>query len=452
MRITFLGATDTVTGSRFLVESDSGRLLVDCGLFQGLKKLRLRNRERFPVDPAALHGIVLTHAHLDHSGYFPLLYRNGFAGRAWCTPATLALCGILLPDSGYLQEEEAAYANKEGFSRHSPARPLYTQRDAEESLAALHGVPFAQEFHPAPSFSARFGQAGHILGAAWVWLSDGKRSVVFSGDVGRPNDPVMNVPEPIPPADCLVVESTYGDRRHAATDPADTLADIIDATAARGGTILIPSFAVGRAQVLLHLLAGLVRARRIPRLPVYLDSPMAINATELFIGHHALHRLSAEDCRRMGALATYTRTAAESKAAMNRRGPKIIISASGMATGGRVLHHLKRCLPDPSSSIVFVGYQAAGTRGAALLAGAESIKIHGEYHRVRAHVEHIDGLSAHADAAELIDWLKQAEQAPKRTYIVHGEPSAQDALRRRLRDELGWEARIPEYRGTEELP
>lgn len=442
-RITFHGATDTVTGSRYLVETDGARVLVDCGLFQGPKKLRLRNWAAPGFDAAALDAVILTHAHIDHSGYLPRLCKAGFRGPVFCTAGTRDLLQILLPDAGHLQEEEARLANRHGYSRHRPALPLYTRADAEASLERLAPVAFHAELSPAAGVTAVFARAGHIVGSACLRLQLGATSITFTGDVGRPRDPVMRPPEPLSPTDYLVVESTYGDRRHPDVDPAAALARVVAETAGRGGTLVVPAFAVGRAQHLLHLLAELAAAGRVPALPVYLDSPMAIDATALLYRHREDHVLDEAACARMSQLVTYTRTPDESKAIDRGGAPAIIISASGMATGGRVLHHLARFLPDPRSAVLLVGYQAAGTRGRALADGADELKIHGQYVPVRARVERIDALSAHADHRELVDWLRASAITPRRAFVTHGEPQAADAMRRRLRDELAWDATVP---------
>jgi metallo-beta-lactamase family protein len=451
MDITFLGATDTVTGSRFLVRHGKASVLVDCGLFQGLKKLRERNWDPFPVAPNSIDAVVLTHAHVDHSGYLPLLARRGFRGPVYCTRATADLCNILLPDAAHLQEEEAAFANKHGYSRHRPALPLYTRKDASAALRLLEPVDFNEIFEIVPGVRAGLTPAGHILGAACAFLEWDGRRLVFSGDVGRPEDPVMLPPAPIERADYLVLESTYGDRRHPDVDPADMLAEVIDRAVHVGGTVVVPSFAVGRAQSILYLLSKLVDEGRVRQLPVFLDSPMAIDATELFLRHQSLHRLTPEECARIASIAVCTRTVSESKKAMYLSGPKVIVSASGMATGGRVLHHLKAFAGDPRNAIVFAGYQAAGTRGAAMLAGADSIKVHGSYYPVRAQVTCIENLSAHADYREILNWLKPVPRPPARVFLVHGEPGARDALRLRLKDELGWQAAQPDYGECVEL-
>jgi metallo-beta-lactamase family protein len=444
--LSFLGGVGTVTGSKYLLEAAGHRILVDCGLFQGFKQLRLRNWAPFPVEPASLEAVVLTHAHLDHSGAIPLLTRGGFRGPVLCTPATADLCGILLPDSGYLQEKDAEFANRHGFSKHHPALPLYTQADAEAALERFSPVAFGRKYSPAPGITLQFRPAGHILGAAIteLILPDGMRLVV-SGDLGRPGSPTMPDPAPIRQADILLVESTYGDRIHDPRDPEAVLADVITRTAARGGTVLVPAFAVGRTQVLLYHLYRLKAARRIPDLPIFLDSPMAQDATDLFRRYQGEHRLSAAECRAACGVARYVRDAEESKALAANAFPKVILSASGMATGGRVLHHLKVYAPDRRNTILFSGFQAGGTRGADMVAGADSVKIHGAYVPVRAEVDNLSMLSAHADAGEILGWLRGFERPPRQTYVVHGEPAAADALRHRIEEELGWACRVPEH-------
>lgn len=443
LALTCHGAAGTVTGSKYLVEAGRGRLLVDCGLFQGFKQLRLRNWAPFPVDAHGLDSVILTHAHLDHSGALPLLARAGYAGPVYATPATTELCGLLLPDSGRLQEQDADYANRHGFSRHHPALPLYTEADALAALRLFRPVPFDKRLDLREGCSFAFRPAGHILGAAMVELTGAGGRILFSGDLGRPNSPTTPPPAAIDAADWLIVESTYGDRRHEATDPGAALAEIITRTAARGGTVLIPAFAVGRAQTLLYHLHRLKRERRIPDLPVFLDSPMAVDASEIFCRYR--DGLSPAEWRSVCRDADYVRGVAESKALSVNPMPKIIVSASGMATGGRVLHHLKTLAPDPRHAILFAGYQAGGTRGAAMTAGAASVKIHGDHVPVRAEVRTLSMLSAHADADEIMAWLKGFASPPREVFVTHGEPAAADTLRRRIEEELGWKARVPEH-------
>ena len=446
MKLTFLGAVGTVTGSKYLLETGSRRILVDCGLFQGFKQLRLRNWEPLPVAPASIDAVVLTHAHLDHSGYLPLLARNGFRGRIWCTPATADLCEILLPDAGHLAERDAEFANRHGFSKHHPALPLYTEEDARAVLSQLRPVHFHRLTDLGGGLAVTFRYTGHILGASAVEISHQDKTIVFSGDLGRAGDPVMREPETIQHTDALVVESTYGDRRHDRGDPEQLLAEIINRTAGRGGTVLIPAFAVGRAQSLLYHLQRLRAANRIPPIPIYLDSPMAIDAGEIFCRHPGDHRLSEGQCRTMCGIARETRSVEDSKAIDHQRMPAIVISASGMATGGRVLHHLKVFAPDRRNTVLFAGFQAGGTRGAAMLAGARFIKIHGQQVPVEAEVINLGMLSAHADAEEIMAWLRHFDAAPRMTFVTHGEPAAADALRQRIETELNWPCRVPAYR------
>lgn len=442
--ITFLGATGTVTGSKYLVEANGVRILVDCGLFQGLKRFRERNWQPPAFDPSTLDAVILTHAHLDHSGYLPALAKQGFTGPVYCTSGTQALCGILLPDSGHLQEEDARYANKKGFSRHHPALPLYTQLDAEDSLSLLRVVDFNSTFDPCREVSASFSPVGHILGAASVQLQINGKTIVFSGDVGRPDDPVMHAPRPIHHAEYLVIESTYGDRLHESSNPSQLLADVINRTVQRGGVILIPSFAVGRAQTILHLLARLKENNDVPDvLPVFLNSPMAIDATRIFCAHQPEHRLDTGTCKQMCNVAKYVNTVQDSKALNQRHGPMVILSASGMATGGRILHHLKAFAGDPRNVILFAGYQAAGTRGEAIVNGAKHVKIHGQQVPIRAEVVQIPGLSAHADYAEMTDWLRHLRQAPSRVFVTHGEPEAAAKFGRHLMSKFGWPVEVP---------
>ena len=447
----FLGAAGTVTGSRYLIESAAGSLLVDCGLFQGYKALRLKNRDRFPAAAERIGGVVLTHAHIDHSGYLPKLAKLGFRGPVHCTQATAELCRILLPDAGRLQEEEAEFANRKGFSRHKPALPLYTEDEAREVLKQLAPHPFGQAFDAGAGFEVAFSPAGHILGAASAQVRWAKSSILFSGDLGRAADLVMNPPAPPPAATYLVVESTYGDRLHGDADPLDAIAPAISRAVARGGVVVIPAFAVGRAQTLMYAMHLLKEGGRIPDVPVYLNSPMAANVTGIFHRHRGEHRLSPRQCDAMCAAAKVVNTVEESKALNARSGPMVIISASGMATGGRVLHHLKAFAPDERNMIMLAGFQAAGTRGGALAQGAAEIKIHGQYVPVRAEVVNVDMLSAHADYEEILAWMARLPRPPREAFVTHGEPASADALRRRIGDRLGWKSSVPEEGARVEL-
>jgi metallo-beta-lactamase family protein len=452
MQIKFLGATGTVTGSKYLVTSGTAKILIDCGLFQGYKQLRLRNWEPLPIAPSTLSAVVLTHAHLDHSGYLPLLVKNGFQQKIYCSEATYELCKIILPDSGHLQEEETAYANRHGFSKHQPALPLYTAADAKRALQFFSPVAFGKTIKLNGEMRAELHRAGHILGAAIVSIGNGDTTITFSGDLGRPNDLIMMPPSFVGKTDYLVVESTYGNRRHDPSDPMILLGKTISETIGRGGVVIIPSFAVGRAQTLLYYMHLLKESGAIPSvLPIYLNSPMAVDATSIYQRHREDHRLSFQQCEAMCHAAKIVNSVDESIALNQRHMPMVIIAASGMATGGRVLHHLKAFAPDPRNTILFSGFQAGGTRGASMIAGADSIKIHGQYVPLRAQVAQLENLSAHADGAEILDWLSHFDAPPKQTFITHGEPDAADALRKRIEEELGWHCRVPEYFESVEL-
>lgn len=450
MELTFLGATGTVTGSKYLLtcETDTGakRILIDCGLFQGLKQLRLKNWAALPINPKDVDVVVLTHAHIDHTGYLPLFVKNGFSGKVYCTEATRDLCDILLPDSAHLQEEEADYANRRGFSKHKPALPLYTKEDADNALKLLVAVDFEQNVEFGDGLTLAFSPNGHILGSAFVSIHNKKTSIVFSGDIGRPNDILMRPPVKLKKTDYLVLESTYGNRLHEHDDPKVKLAAVINKTVKRKGVVIIPVFAVGRAQELLYYIHLLKSSGAISKdIPVYLNSPMAVDATAIFTHHSGEHRLSPEQCSALSRTAHMVNSVEESKRLNETKGPMIILSASGMASGGRVVHHLKAFAPKPNNTILFVGFQAAGTRGSAMLDGAESIKIHGEYVPIRADVELISNLSAHADYSEIIDWLHGFESPPKKTFITHGEPVAADAMRHHIEEQLDWNVEVPEY-------
>jgi metallo-beta-lactamase family protein len=404
------------------------------------------NWEPLPVAPRDIDAVVLTHAHVDHSGYLPLLVKNGFAGRIFCTEATRDLCSILLPDSGHLQEEDAEYANRKHFTKHEPATALYTQRDAERALGSFTALPWEVEHYLGGGLWVRFSRAGHILGAALVHLRDTESRMLFSGDLGRYSDPVMAPPSPVRRADFLVVESTYGDRSHGDSDPAEDLAVAVRRTAARRGVLLVPTFAVGRAQTLLYLVQKLKADKTIPDIPVFVNSPMAIDVTDLFCRHRVDHKLDPATCRATCHAATMVSTVEDSRALNERSGPMMILSASGMLTGGRILHHLKAFAPDPRNTILLVGYQAAGTRGAALQNGARTLRVHGREVDVGAEVVTMSNLSAHADAGEILTWLRGFESAPQRTFITHGEPAAASALKLRIERELGWKCELPKYR------
>jgi metallo-beta-lactamase family protein len=453
--IRFLGAAGTVTGSRYLVTHERARVLVDAGLFQGAKELRLRNRAPWPIAPDALDAVVLTHAHVDHLGALPQLVRDGFRGAVHCTPATRDLAGLLLPDSGRLQEEEARYANKKGYSRHAPdARPLYTEQDAVAALRSLRPIAYGERREVAPGVTVELHRAGHILGSATVAMelraSGPPRRLFFSGDVGRYGAPILPDPEPGRAADALLVESTYGGRQHGGGSPHEALRDEVVRAAQRGGAVVVPAFAIGRTQELLFALRELEQARAIPSLPVYVDSPMAVDATPIFLAHREDHdddmarRLASGEEPLRPAKLTFARSPEQSKAINDVAGPCIILSASGMATGGRILHHLARRLPDPRTTVLLVGFQAAGTRGARLQEGAPTVKIHGEEVPVRARVVSLSGFSAHADEDELCRWLATFPAPPRRTFLVHGEPAALAAAKSRM-DRLGWAAHVPAH-------
>lgn len=451
MRLTFLGAAGTVTGSKYLVEDEHRRVLIDCGLFQGYKQLRLRNWDQFPVPIEDLDAIVLTHAHLDHSGYLPVLVREGYRGPVYATPATCELARILLLDSGRLQEEEAEYANRRGYSKHHPAKPLYTEADAERALKLLHPIALHHPQNIMPGMRLLLRSAGHILGAATVELEVGGVKLVCSGDLGRLHDPLMPAPEAIDQTDYLLVESTYGDRKHPPESVETQLADVINRTAMRQGITLVPAFAVGRAQLLMYYLYRLKTQKLIPDLPIFLNSPMATDATSLYHRFRSEHRLTAPECEGTCTVAHFVRSVEESKELDDLRKPAVIIAASGMATGGRVLYHLKTLAPNPRNTLLFSGFQAGGTRGSLIVSGAETVRIHGQEVPIRAEVVQMENLSAHADADEIMQWLRGFKIPPKHTYVVHGEPMAADVLRRRISVELGWSVSVPEHRDQVEL-
>jgi len=447
--IQFLGAAGTVTGSMHLVTANGHRVLLDCGLFQGLKDLRERNWRDFAFDPRSIDAVVISHAHIDHTGALPLLVRRGYRGPIYCTRATVDLLGVLLPDSAHLQEEDAERANRLGYTKHSPALPLYTPADAQQALSQLKAAPpYGQSFPVAGDIVVTYRHAGHILGAGTVdvKLGTGPR-IVFSGDLGRYNRPILPDPEPVEQADVLLVESTYGDRVHP-PGTEDELTAVVKATADRGGVLVVPAFVVDRTQELLWMLHHLEDAGRIPQLPVYVDSPSATDVTEIYLHHpeDLDEEFLAELRRGQAPLHTanshFVRSVEESKQLNGLRGPAIIISASGMATGGRIMHHLAHRLPDPKTTVLLVGFQALGTRGRALQDGAKTLKLFGEDVPVQARVETIHGLSAHADQNEMLRWLGGFTQAPRTTYLVHGEPQAAKALGDLISSKLHWTSQV----------
>lgn len=446
--VRFLGAAGTVTGSKHLVDTGRSQVLLDCGLFQGLKHLRERNWAPPPIAPSEFEAVVLSHAHIDHSGYLPVLARHGFQGPVYCTPATADLLHLLLPDAAHLQEEQAEYANFRGFSRHKPALPLYTMDDAHAALALLQPRPYGTAFDVTADMRATYHPAGHILGSAIISLDVGTapERLVFSGDLGRWDRPILPDPALIEEADVLLVEATYGNRRHP-PDPVEDLARVVREAAKRGGALVIPAFAVGRTQELLWHLRQLEEQQAIPTLPVYVDSPMAIEATHVYRRHREDHDEEMETLIAGGgkpfrtAQFAFAPSRLESIGLNDLVGPVIIISASGMATGGRVLHHLMRRLPDPRTTVLLVGFQAQGTRGRALQDGKREIRMLGHEVDVRATVETLDGLSAHADQTEILRWLGGFRRAPRRTYLVHAEAAAAEELQGVIERELGWSVR-----------
>ena len=453
MKITFLGAADSVTGSRHLLDLGEQRILLDCGLFQGYKALRERNWAGLGAAAASIDAVLLSHAHLDHSGYIPALWRQGFNGQIFSSGATRDLCEVLLLDSAHLQEEDARRANRYGTSKHAKALPLYTVNDVKKALTHFVGLPRDGRLQLG-SASIRFTPIGHLLGACAITVVAEGKTLVFSGDVGRNNDLLMPPPQRIEAADILLVESTYGNRLHPPEDVQAKLAQILRDTIKRGGSLLLPSFAVGRAQALLLVLQRLREAGDLPQdLPIYLDSPMAAAATELTIRHKKLLRITASDAAGLcDGVHLVTKQAESVKLAASLAGPRsrpsIVISASGMATGGRVLNHLETMAPQARHHIAFPGFQVAGSRGAKMVGGAREVKLHGHFVPVNAEVSHLEGFSGHADADGLMAWLRGFKQAPSQVYVIHGEPEASDALRSRIQDELGWRVRVPQHGET----
>lgn len=443
--IQFLGAAQTVTGSKYLLSYNGRNLLIDCGLFQGLKNLRLKNWEPFPFEPKKIDAVIITHAHIDHSGYLPRLIKEGFSGKVFCTEGTKALSEVMLPDAGFLQEEEANYLNKRKISKHTPALPLFNKAEAEESLKYFETKSFGEDFEAVPGFRCCFLYVGHILGAASLVIRVGQKTIGFSGDIGRPSDPIFYAPAALPPLDYLIIESTYGDRLHPKTAPIYELADIINETAKKNGVLLVPAFTVGRVQTLLYFLHQLRSQNRIPKIPIYLNSPMANHINEAFVNFRSLHKLSERECIDMMESISAIQSVEESKALNEKQGPMIIISASGMATGGRILHHLKKFAPDPNNAIMLTGFQAAGTRGHSLLSGAKEVKIHGQMVPINAKVYSLENLSAHADYEEILKWLSEKHLKPKTVFITHGEQSSSVAMSRHVQEKFGWNCVIPEH-------
>lgn len=451
MKLRFLGAAGTVTGSKTIIETEDCTILVDCGLFQGYKELRERNWSGFPVSIDKIDAVVLTHAHIDHSGYLPILVRDGFKGKIYATDATRDLCEILLRDCGRIQEEDARRANRYGYSKHTPALPLYTEEDAIKCLHQFKRLQFGVDTKLSPSLVVHASRAGHILGSAILTFRTNEETLVFSGDLGRPENPIMHPPAKIQVADDLVLESTYGNRLHSDENDEEKLGEIIRKTAKKGGVVLIPAFAVGRTQIVLYLIQQLKAKNQIPDIPVFLDSPMAQDATDIMSRHHNEHSLKPELCEKVCSIAKYVQSAQDSKNLHALRYPMVIISASGMAEGGRVLHHLKKYAPDHHNSIVFVGFQAPMTRGDRILSGAREVKIHGNMVPIRANVELLETLSSHADYQEIIDWLKSFVKPPRQVFLNHGEPEAAEALKEKIIETFGWRVEIPSYMNLYDL-
>ena len=451
MKLTFLGATETVTGSKYLLTYDSKNILIDCGLFQGYKELRLRNWQTLPIDPKQIDAVIITHAHIDHSGYLPLLMKNGYTGPIYATRGTKDLCSIMLPDSGHIQEEDAFRANKYGYSKHKIALPLYTKLEAEKVLKQFVALEFNDPFKLDQNCQFTLLPAGHILGASIIEIKVQNKKIIFSGDLGRRNDPIIDEPTRIESADYIIIESTYGNRLHEKTSPYKELKTIILNTAKRGGTVIIPAFTVGRAQTVLYYIHQLKLKHAIPDIPVFVDSPMATKVTHLLEHYVGEHRLTKNECREVSQTATYISNIEESKQIDNYAMPTIIISASGMATGGRVLHHLKAFASDPKNTILFTGFQAGGTRGARMLNGEPEIKIHGKMIRVRAKVENLNNISAHADYEETLYWLSHFKHKPKSVFITHGELDAATSLKEKIENQFHWHCIIPNYMQTIEL-
>lgn len=444
LSLQFLGAAETVTGSKFVLSDESTTLLIDCGLFQGIKKWRLQNWEKFPLSMEEIDAVLLTHAHIDHSGYLPRLVKEGFQGPIYATRGTKRLCRILLPDSAKLQEEDTAYANRKGFSKHHPALSLYSEKDAIAAVEKFKTIEFHSEFEIG-KFKIEFIYAGHIIGASSIVVRHPEGSFLFSGDLGRAHDFLMKAPERPPSVDYVIMESTYGDRIHPKEDVLEVLEGMLRPTLEKKGVVLIPSFTVGRAQALMFCLHELISANKLPKVPIFLNSPMAIDATESYIENADQLQLSKDQCKTMCRVAQFVNSPKQSEELNHRDGPMIIISASGMLSGGRILHHLKAFGSSPKNLILLAGFQAPGTRGATLLAGQRTQKIHGGWYSIQAQVLQMEHLSAHADQEELIQWVSSFPTPPKKVFLVHGEAQAQDSLRLRLETDCKLNVKIPSF-------
>lgn len=457
MKIQFLGATRTVTGSRFLVEQNNFRVLVDCGLFQGQREWKQRNWSDFPVAPASVDCVVLTHAHIDHAGYLPRFIRLGFRGPVYCTPATAELLSLMLPDSGHLQEEDAEWANRKKYGHHDPALPLYTEEEAREALHALRPVDFYTRLELSPGLAFSYLRAGHILGSGMVQFRNEDRVVTFSGDLGRPAQFITKEPDNLESTDCLVLESTYGNRLHQRIDVKEHLAELVRNTVGAGGSVVVPAFAIGRTQELLYILRILEESGKIPHVPVFIDSPMAIHALPIYERHQIdfskeLKELSQKDSTPfISPNIRVLQTVQESMSLNKINYPSIIISSSGMATGGRVLHHLKHKIGDHRNTVLFIGFQAQGTKGRFLVEGATEIKLFGQTYPVKAKIEYMDALSCHADYEEILDWLQSVQKTPEHVYLVHGEESASLSLAEKIRGRFKWNVEVPQYQETVEV-
>ncbi|MBA3954272.1 MBL fold metallo-hydrolase [Candidatus Dependentiae bacterium] len=445
MKITFLGAVEGVTGSRYLVEHENIKILVDCGMFQGSQEITQSNSDPFPVDPESIDAVIVTHAHIDHTGYIPVLVKNGFRGKIYCSKGTYALCSLMLVDSGSLQERGAIKFNQRGGPDHPPAVALYTARDAENALKFFNPVDYDTVIDIGTSLKVTLVRSGHILGSSFVIVSDGKQKLTFSGDLGRPQQFMLKAPPALKQTDFLVIESTYGDRLHPQDDPIKIIGDIVNATIAKGGVIIIPCFVIGRTETILYCLHQLKQKNMIPDIPIFLDSPMAIHVANFSCDFKEEYELSSDLCKDIFTLATYTLTAEESKKIDRIEQPAIIIAGSGMADGGRVLFHLKRFISDAKNTVLFVGFQAEGTTGHALVNGEKLIKIDDEYYTVQADIRVLDSLSAHADYDEILKWVGHFENRPKKVFVTHGEKPAAEALKNKIEERFGGTVIVPKY-------